>query len=408
MPSHVVPGLLALGILGLLATAWLVPQPTGFRPWLFENRYVHVFDDLLARRQQIQTLKTTGNIYEPFGAQAFTYPPGAIFAFYWTAWFGSSVVPLVWTVLSLGSMVASFSMVLHKFNRVNVVNALTLACWLTLLTLAIYPPFAEGIEFGQLAPMILAFVLFDELVARGNKRGIAVGIASAIKLYPLVFVLAWAFRRQWREVATALGTFFSVTLLASLLWPKSAQSFFVDLLWNGKDLQHMSDNVATFVASQSISAMLTRPPIGLSPHAQLPAYFAAGVLALFALYGAHHLWLRGARLSSAVVLLTASSVCSPVAWDHYFSYAPLIWWVAVEAGSRSRLRVAAVVAGIVWLVPWNFFRREPSTTPWIAFYEFISRNAIGFAAVALILAAAVDAWRPRGDVVLDQELLSVA
>ena len=405
---RLVAGILVLGIFGLLVTAWFVHQPTGFRPWLFENRYVNVFDDLLARRQQILTLKATGNIYEPFGAQAFTYPPGAIFAFYWTTWIGISAVPLTWTVLSLGSMAASFAMVLRTFNRMNRMLAFALGCWLTLLTLAIYPPFTEGIEFGQLAPMILALVLVDELIVRGRTRGIAVGLASAIKLYPLVFVVAWAIRRQWRDVATALGTFFGVTLLASLLWPKSGRSFFVDLLWNGKDFQHMSDNVATFVASQSVSAILTRPPIGLSPQGQLPAYFLAGVLGLLALFGAHHLWLRGARLSSAVILLTASSVCSPVAWDHYFSYAPLVWWVAVEAGSWSRLRVASIVAGVVWLVPWNFFRREPSTTPWIAFYEFISRNAIGFAAIALILAAALDAWRPRRVEAPDQQLSMAA
>ncbi|MEI6700820.1 MAG: glycosyltransferase family 87 protein [Actinomycetota bacterium] len=400
---RVVGVLLVLGVAGLLVAAWFVHQPTGFRPWLFENRYDNVFDDLLARREQILTLKATGNIYEPFAAQAFTYPPGAIFAFYWTTWIGISAVPLTWTLLSLGSMTVAFAMVLRTFNRLKISLALALGCWLTLLTLAIYPPFAEGIEFGQLAPTILALVLLDELVVRGKMRGVAIGIASAIKLYPLVFVVAWALRRQWRDVVTALGTFFGLTALASLMWPKSAQSFFVDLLWNGEDFKHMSDNVATFVASQSISAMLTRPPVSLSPHGQLPAYLVAGIVALIAIYGAHHLWLRGARLSSAVVLLTASSVCSPVAWDHYFSYAPLVWWVAVEAGSRSRLRVASIVAGVVWLVPWNFFRREPSTTPWVAFYEFISRNAIGFAAVAIILAAGLDAWHPRRAEVLDQE-----
>jgi hypothetical protein len=96
-----------------------------------------------------------------------------------------------------------------------------------------------------------------------------------------------------------------------------------------------------------------------------------------------------------VVLVAVSSLCSPVAWDHYFCFAPLLWWVAAEAKRGSRLRHVSVLAGIVLLIPWNFWRREKVTDLWVTLYEFVTRNAIGFAALAVVLAAALDAWRPR-------------
>ena len=71
--------------------------------------------------------------------------------------------------------------------------------------------------------------------------------------------------------------------------------------------------------------------------------------------------------------------------------------VAAEAKRGSRLRHASVLAGIALLVPWNFWRREEVTDLWVTLYEFVTRNAIGFAALAVVIAASIDAFWPRPD-----------
>ena len=143
--------------------------------------------------------------------------------------------------------------------------------------------------------------------------------------------------------------------------------------------------------------MLNRPPIALDPHHQFPTFVVSGVVAALGLYGAHRLWRDRRPVGAMVVLVAVSSLCSPVAWDHYFCFAPLLWWVAAESSRGSRLRHASVLAGIVLLIPWNFWRREKVTDLWVTLYEFFTRNAIGFAALAVVIAASIDALWPRPD-----------
>jgi len=390
--------LLFFGIATLVGTTWATSNVDGFRPWLFEDQYDNAFEDLLARNRQIRILQDTGNIYEPFGSEAFTYPPGAIFIFYWTTWLPTRHVPFAWTVLTLFSMVCVFVMVLRTSNKLSGLTLWTLSCWLTMATVSLYPPFIEVLEWGQLAPMLLGLIALDELVLRGRFRGVGIGVASAIKLYPLLFVVAWAFRREWRAVGTALLTFATCTAIAALAWPTSAASFFVDLMWNGQDITHLVTNHATIVSSQSLASMLNRPPIALDPHHQFPTFVVSGVVAALGLYGAHRLWRDRRPVGAMVILVAVSSLCSPVTWDHYFCFAPLLWWVAAEASRGSRLRHASVLAGIALLVPWNFWRREEVTDLWVTLYEFVTRNAIGFATLAVVIAALIDALWSRGDV----------
>jgi len=124
----------------------------------------------------------------------------------------------------------------------------------------------------------------------------------------------------------------------------------------------------------------------------------SGVVAALGLYGAHRLWRDRRPVGAMVILVAVSSLCSPVAWDHYFCFAPLLWWVAAEASRGSRLRHASVLAGIALLVPWNFWRREKVTDLWVTLYEFVTRNAIGFATLAVVIAALLDALWSRGGV----------
>jgi len=386
---------LLLGLGALIFTTWATGNVHGFRPWLFEDQYDNAFEDLLARNRQIEILQRTGNIYEPFGSEAFTYPPGAIFIFYWTTWLPTEHVPYAWTALTLFSMVCVFAMVIRATSARRGLMLWVLSCWATVATVSLYPPFIEVLEWGQLALMLLSLIALDELFLKGRFRGVGVGIASAIKLYPLLFVVAWAFRREWRAVGTALLSFATCTAIAAIAWPTSAASFFIDLMWNGQDITHLATNHATIVSSQSLASMLNRPPIALDPHHQFPTFVVSGVVAALGLYGAHRLWRDRRPVGTMVVLVAVSSLCSPVAWDHYFCFAPLLWWVAAEAKRGSRLRHVSVLAGIVLLIPWNFWRREKVTDLWITLYEFVTRNAIGFAALAVVLAAALDAWRPR-------------
>jgi glycosyl transferase family 87 len=71
---------------------------------------------------------------------------------------------------------------------------------------------AETAMFGNAHPLVVAL-----LVWTAGRRAFPawVGVAASIKLVPLAFALVWAARRQWSQVAVALGA--AVLLFAPML-----------------------------------------------------------------------------------------------------------------------------------------------------------------------------------------------
>src|SRR6185503_21371042 len=73
----------------------------------------------------------------------------------------------------------------------------------------IFEPVRETITFGQVNTLLLTLVAGDMLlgVARGRRwAGVGIGLATAIKLTPGVFILYLLITRRWRPAGVATGT----------------------------------------------------------------------------------------------------------------------------------------------------------------------------------------------------------
>jgi hypothetical protein len=85
------------------------------------------------------------------------------------------------------------------------------------------------------------------------------------------------------------------------------------------------------------------------------------------------------------VLLIASAIGAPLAWDHYFSFAPLLLFVPLEIGVRNPLSRVALASAVVMLVPWFRFRRPTASSWWSSCYAFIGRNALLFVSLVMLV-----------------------
>ncbi|HVB71451.1 MAG TPA: glycosyltransferase family 87 protein [Acidimicrobiales bacterium] len=377
---------LASGVAVILVMTWLVNHQDSE---VFTMHFNYSFKDLFGRVANLNDLRRTGNIYVPFGYQAFTYPPGAIFFFWPILWVPIQHLSLVWNFVTLAALAASIYVSLIYLTKVPRLLLAGLACWAAVISAAIFPELIEHLMWGQTATILMLFVLLDMLIIRGPAKGVLIGLAAAIKIYPGLFIIVWLLRRQWRPALTALATTAGVTGLAFAIWPTSGRYFVHHIIFGGQEFQKLA-GTANSLKSGSFVAFFQRWPFHygtISTHEGLLLEAAVMVLALLA---AQRLWRAGLDFCAVIVVLIAGAIASPVAWDHYFSFAPLLILVALEARANTALGRTAIVATVVSLVPWVIFRTPSITTSWTTTYAFVARNALLLSTFAVIVVAL---WR---------------
>jgi hypothetical protein len=365
-----------VGLAGTLVMSILVARTHGFHPWTFAGRYTYVFRDLTGRVTNLQTLRRTGDIYVPFGVEAFTYPPGAIFLFWPLVWLPAASIPFLWTWLSILSLATSLAICLNHLTPRHWTTNFALGCCLALASIVVLPLEVECLIWGQTATILLLFVVLDSFVMRGRARGIFVGLATAFKIYPIVFIIIWLWRRQFREAITALATTALTTALAWILWPASFSTYVRVLIIGHEEFGRFANGGAATYASSSITSFFMRAPfhIGLLNWAW-DSVFSVLVITL-GLCASQRLWKMDCEISAMVCVLYASILGSPVAWDHYFAFAPLLLLVIGEVGLHSWLGRACVLALANFCVPWLFFHNSLETSTYLAIRDFVARNAI--------------------------------
>jgi alpha-1,2-mannosyltransferase len=365
-----------VGLAGTLVMSILVARTHGFHPWTFAGRYSYVFRDLMGRVTNLQTLRRTGDIYRPFGVEAFTYPPGAILLFWPLVWLPTSSIPFLWTWLSILCLAASLAICLHHLQPRQWTTDFAMGCGLALAAIVVLPLEVECLIWGQTATILLLFVVLDSFVMRGRLRGVFVGLATAFKIYPVVFIIMWLWRRQYREAITALVTTAVTTGLAWILWPTSFSTFIRVLIVGHKEFGRFANGGAATYASSSITSFFMRAPfhIGLLNWAW-DTVFSVLVITL-GLCASQRLWKMDCEISAMVCVLYASVLGSAVAWDHYFAFAPLLVLVIAEVGLQSWLGRACVLALANFCVPWLFIHNSLETSTYLAIRDFVARNAI--------------------------------
>lgn len=227
------------GIAATIGFAYCVVNPHVFTPWLYASHYNISFLDLLGRINNLKQLRQMGNIYVWNGPEAFTYPPGAILFFWPIQFIGRRFWEYFSVLASLWALSASFVIVLHTLRQVAWRNALALGFWMSIVFVAVYPPMMSDLVWGNISTVVLAATVIDFFVVPQKYRGTITGLMAAVKIYPLIFVAWWAWRKRWAEVRSALIACFTLTALATALWWDSAYRFFATQVFGGGVTQRL-------------------------------------------------------------------------------------------------------------------------------------------------------------------------
>ncbi|GGM36042.1 membrane protein [Micromonospora sonchi] len=301
-----------------------------------------------------------GEIYDylrPGTQYGFTYPPFAALVMLpmaYLAWHPAIVVSVAAGVAT--SAVVIWWLLDPVSRRAGWPRWFAFAVALCLA--AAFEPMRETINFGQVNTLLLFLVAVDLLrLLPGGSRwtGIGIGLATAIKLTPGIFIVYLLVTGRVRAAVTAVGTATGATVLAAGLFPDASREFWTTALWNTDRVGELA-----FISNQSLRGVVAR----LDPTSPSTVAWLALVAATAALWVWRSRAAASAGDSAAGLALTGTVMClvSPVTWVHH-----LVWLLpglillvdhgmAAPPGSRRRrtllvattIAYAFLISRIVW------------------------------------------------------------
>ncbi|MFI2662713.1 glycosyltransferase 87 family protein [Micromonospora carbonacea] len=342
----------------------------------------------------VQPDRVQGELY-------FTYPPVSALLLRPFALLPLGLTIAVFTVLTvLGVVVTTRWLLAPVVARHGLPRVFTLTVGV-LLVFAVEST-RETITFGQINMLLVVLILADLLFAVPQHRrwaGVGVGLATALKLYPGIFIVYLLATRRWRDAAAASATAAGATLLAAAVAPADSWRFFTHELW-ATDRVGRTD----YTGNQSLFGLLSRLTAPAEPSRAL-------WLALALLVAGYGLWraARAARAGDALTGLTLTglvgALVSPITWTHHiYWFVPAVVLLAdaalgtdptTPAGVRRRRWLTGLAVGTGALIGYgvvSFHDWGVAPVPTDSPGEFLARNA--YVLLSLLLVAALPVARP--------------
>jgi alpha-1,2-mannosyltransferase len=312
----------------------------------------------------------------------FVYPPFAAVVFAPLTVLPLPVLKALWTGLNV-------ALVVFVVRRSAVVIGMPLGAAATALLVAVVlalDPVRTTLYLGQINVVLLALVLADLTERRASRwRGVGVGLAAAVKLTPLIFVVYLLLVGRLRAAATAVLTFTAAIGLGFLLAPADSVVYWVQGTFAAAN--RISDVAAT--TNQSWGGLLAR--------ADAPSWtYPVGAIAIGAggLAVAVRVHRRGEELLALTLCGLLSAAVAPFAWSHHFVWvAPLAVLLAQRAAAGSRAAAATLAVLLLVTVAWITGLPGPGVGP-IPSTGLISLLPDVYL-LAVVSAAAAAAWLTR-------------
>jgi alpha-1,2-mannosyltransferase len=356
-------------------TAWAIGLAAiGYLVWAANDR---MMIDLGIYRMGGQAILHSANLYAVRGSDrlAFTYPPLAAVLAVPLALLPFAADKLCWTVMVyvplLVAVLAGFRPLLARLS-----GSAQVALPLLLAACAYLQPAWQEIGFGQIDLFLVGLCLLDCLAAKPKwPRGLLIGLATAIKLEPGVFIIYLLITRRRREAGVAALSFGAFSALAWLINPRDSLTYWTSAVFNPGRL---GSNAST--ANQALRGMVLR--LHLAAGSQVLWLALALLVGVGGLLAARACWQHGQEIAGIAITGLLSALLSPVAWIHHLCWVIVAIGVIAGNGRQPRRVCAAVLAGLFYLTLTPVWaERSPQLQPFI---RGVLQDSFGLVALALI------------------------
>jgi alpha-1,2-mannosyltransferase len=323
----------------------------------------------------------------------FTYPPFAALLAVPLALLPWPVVQWMWVVMVYAALLISvcyaFRDLIRRAGRWAPVAAGALVG-----ATAHLMSIGDQIRFGQVGVFLVALCVAD-CATRSPRwpRGVLIGLATAIKLVPGVFLIYLLITGRREAAKTATLTTVVATLGAFAVLPGDSVDF-----WFGAVLDGDRVGAGNGTTNQSIHGMLLR------------LYWPGAVTTLVwggCLIGMAYLGFRlarratlladrldggvdanSARMAGIAIVGLLSVLLSPVGWIHHLAWLVLVLGALVGDGRDIRRCLVAAGVWLAYVLPlpwWGTRLIGPGHSAFARFVGRIVQSSFGLGAVALVL-----------------------
>ncbi|MFG2089201.1 MULTISPECIES: glycosyltransferase 87 family protein [unclassified Spirillospora] len=202
---------------------------------------------------------------------------------------------------------------------------------------------------GQVNLFLLALVLADiHRVAQGRSAGIGIGIATAIKLTPGIFIVLLLVTRRTKDAFTAAATFAVCTLLAYAIAPDASRLYWLHTFYDASRVG------VPYISNQSPLGALTRLLRGTAEvgdwYTAIPAAIGIAGLLIAAAWARRGDWPAAIAVTGATGLLV-----SPISWAHHWVWIIPALAVLVRNGNRTIAVCGYILFALspMWWTPFN-------------------------------------------------------
>ncbi|MFF0656777.1 glycosyltransferase 87 family protein [Micromonospora tulbaghiae] len=287
----------------------------------------------------------------PSTTLGFTYPPFAALVMLPMSWLPVDGAGFVNALASIGALAVVLAALLRP-----IVDRLGWPLWFTVgiatpLAVAIEPS-RETLGYGQVNLLLFALIMADmvglrwrakrgthyetadsplaRFVYSGAWAGVGIGLATAVKLTPALFVAYLMLTRQWRAALTAVGTAIGVTIATFGVLGEESRAYFADVLWQTERV-----GAADMTANQSLAGLLARLYDSIETPGLLWLAFSVLILAL-GLSRAMSARADGDELTAFTLVGLTANVISPISWSHHLIWVIPAIIVLADAAVRRR------------------------------------------------------------------------
>jgi alpha-1,2-mannosyltransferase len=203
-------------------------------------------------------------------------------------------------------------------------------------------PVQRALYLGQVELVLMAAIVWDLCQPdRRRWKGAATGIAAAVKVVPLLFIVYLLLTRRFRQAAVAAGTFVVTIVIGFIALPKASVYYWLD----ANVLQAGRTGFVGAQANQSLRGMVTRLA-GSVTGGTAPWLVAAVIVGVLGLAAAVILHRSGQTFAGLMACALTALLVSPISWDHHWVWIAPGLAVLIDAG----VRAASAGARACWLV----------------------------------------------------------
>lgn len=274
----------------------------------------------------------------------FTYPPISAVLSVPLALLGTLASRVIWTIAAVYAPLAAVIVITFRPLIARARRYGPAVAGLIFVAAAVTLPMRDEIAYGQVDILLAALCVADIGARRPSwPSGLLIGLATAVKLTPAVFIVYLLITGRRKAAITAAASAAAFTALPWAIIPSGASYYWTKAIFDPNRLGRNAQ-----ISNQSVRGMLLRwfwpsaPPGWVWP---LLAVLIA--VAGFAL--ARRAFRRGNDLAGVAMVGLLAILISPVSWIHH-----LVWIVAaigaITGDARVRKRAAAAAAAGAFFV----------------------------------------------------------